>query len=366
MTTLQIVVPALVAFVVSALATPMVSRMAVALDVVDRPNQRKVNRRPNIPLLGGLAVALGLVMGLSVANLMIPSPTRLDLRVEGFVIGASLLVGLGAIDDRWNLRALPKFTVQFLAAGVAIYYGYEIDYITEPFSGSTIWLPLWLSWLVSALWIVGITNAINFMDGLDGLATGIGAIIGTTLTVIAWRANQSVGVTFGLALVGALLGFLPFNFSPSRIMLGDTGALFVGYSLALFSLGSYRQANVLTFLVPLLALAVPIADTGLSVLRRLRSGKHPFAADRGHMHHRLLAFEGSDRNAVLSLYFLTTCFCIIAVSFTRLHGLAAVIFLSAVVVLTVRLLRNLGMFAPQEDALDPPAEEVDELQRKAR
>jgi UDP-GlcNAc:undecaprenyl-phosphate GlcNAc-1-phosphate transferase len=365
-TALQIVLPALVAFAVTAVATPMISRLAVALGVVDRPNQRKVNRRPNIPLMGGLAVALGLLVGLSVANLLAAQALGLRAPMEGFVVGASLLLLVGAVDDRWTLSALPKLSVEILAAGAAIYAGYQIDYVTEPFSGRTLWLPMWLSWLVTALWIVGITNAINFMDGLDGLATGIGAIIATTLTIIAWRADQSIGVVFGVVLVSALLGFLPFNFSPSRIMLGDTGALFLGYSLSLLALESYRQATVLTFLVPLLALAVPIADTGVSVLRRIRAGKHPFAADRGHMHHRLLDFEGSPRNAVLSLYFLTACFCVIAVSFTRLHGAAAILFLAAVIVLTIRLLRNLGMFASQEEAPAPRAERSEELRGNVR
>jgi UDP-GlcNAc:undecaprenyl-phosphate GlcNAc-1-phosphate transferase len=144
--------------------------------------------------------------------------------------------------------------------------------------------------------------------------------------------------------VGALLGFLPYNFPPARMFLGDTGALFIGYVLALISLEGFRKVTVLTFVVPLLALAVPILDTGLSIVRRLRRRRHIFSPDREHMHHRLLEAAGSQRSAVLSIYFLTGCFCVIAVSFTRLQGYAAIVFLGAVAVLTIRLLRNLGFF----------------------
>jgi UDP-GlcNAc:undecaprenyl-phosphate GlcNAc-1-phosphate transferase len=206
---------------------------------------------------------------------------------------------------------------------------------------------------VTTLWIVGVTNALNLIDGLDGLAAGVGAIVGGTLTLICWQIGQPLGVLMGVALVGALLGFLPFNFSPARIFLGDTGALFIGYMLSLLAIEGYAKASLLTFVVPLLALAVPIMDTLLSILRRLRRHTKVFSADRLHMHHRLLESEGSQRSAVLSLYFLTACFCVIALSFTRLEGVAAILFLAMVLALTYRLLRNLGLF----DAGTPDAGE---------
>jgi UDP-GlcNAc:undecaprenyl-phosphate GlcNAc-1-phosphate transferase len=159
--------------------------------------------------------------------------------------------------------------------------------------------------------------------------------------VIAWQVGLPSGVVVGLSLVGALVGFLYFNFPPARIFLGDTGAYFVGYCLALLSLEGYQRVTLLTFIVPILALAVPILDTLLSVLRRVRLRSNPLSADRHHIHHRMLESEGNERSAVLSIWFLNACFCIIAVSFTRLEGPYAIIFLAAVVVLTVRLLRNL-------------------------
>jgi UDP-GlcNAc:undecaprenyl-phosphate GlcNAc-1-phosphate transferase len=153
----------------------------------------------------------------------------------------------------------------------------------------------------------------------------------------------------GVALVGALLGFLPYNFPPARIFIGDTGALFIGYALSILTLEGYQRVTVITFLVPLLALAVPLLDTGLSVIRRLRTGAGVMQADRLHIHHRLLIeHEGSHRSAVLSLYFLTVCFCVIAVSFTRLQGVVSLVFLGVVALLTLRILRNLGLFSVEE------------------
>ena len=156
--------------------------------------------------------------------------------------------------------------------------------------------------------------------------------------------GASVRVCIGVALVGALLGFLPYNFWPARIFLGDTGSLFIGFILALLALAGYRQLTLITFVVPLLALAVPIMDTCISIIRRIRKGAPIFTADRHHMHHRLLASEGTQRAAVLQFYLLTAAFCLIALSFTKLSGPIAMLFLVAVVVLTLRLLWNLDAF----------------------
>lgn len=343
MTTIaSLLTPLLVAMVVAAAATPWVARLAVRLGVVDRPDERKVNRRPNIPLLGGLGVALGFFAG--VAALLAIASGAVDDRdhLSGALLGSAMLLALGVVDDRWALTARTKLVVQIAAAAVAISYGYRIDRITDPVSMTRVPLSELATWLVTAAWILGITNAMNLMDGLDGLATGLGAIIGTTLTWIAWQADQIVGVYVGLAFVGALLGFLPFNFPPARIFLGDTGALFIGFNLSLLAISGYRKMSVLTFVVPLLALAVPLLDTMLSIYRRVRRRSSIMAPDRQHMHHRLLEAEGSHRSAVLSLWFLTACFCVIAVSFTRLEGWAAGVFLAIVSILTLRLLRNLG------------------------
>ena len=334
----------LIALAVSALATPIIARLAITLGAVDQPDERKVNRRPNIPLWGGVSVALGFFVGMAAAILLTPEEVVFRSHLEGLLLGGLLVLSLGAFDDRWGLGALPKLAVQIVAAGIAIAFGFQIDHLTDPISRQVWYFPTWLIWVLTTIWIVVVTNSINLMDGLDGLASGIAAIIAVTLTFIAWQANQVLGVVVGVALVGALLGFLPYNFPPARIFVGDTGALFIGYSLSLLALEGYQRVTLLTFIVPLLALAVPLIDTLLSILRRMRRRTNIMQADRLHIHHRLLESEGSHRSAVLSLYFLTACFCIIAVSFTRLEGYAALLFLGAVGLLTLRLLRNLGFF----------------------
>lgn len=330
----------------SAVATPFVSWLARSLGVVDQPNERKVSQRDNMPLLGGLAVATGTALGLGSALAMSGTAAVGEARFEGFLIGALLLLVLGIVDDRSGLGARPKLVVQILAALVAVNFGFRIEEFREPLSGVEYVLPVWLQWGITTLWIVAVTNAMNLVDGLDGEAAGIGCIIAITLSVICWQIDQHVGVVLGVALVGALIGFLPFNFPPAKIFLGDTGALFIGYALSLLAIqgyiGGHRKAAILTFAVPILALAVPLLDTGSSIVRRMRSGRPILDADNLHLHHRLLASEGSQRGAVLSLYFLTACFCIIALSFSRLRGYVAIAFFGAVVLLTVRLLWNMG------------------------
>jgi UDP-GlcNAc:undecaprenyl-phosphate GlcNAc-1-phosphate transferase len=294
-----------------------------------------------MPLAGGLAVAAGFAAGFAVA-LQAAGDSIAHDQLIGILVGGAIMVVAGVFDDRFGMKAWSKFLVQAVAATIAIASGFEITHFTDPFTRTTFFLANWMAWAVSMFWIVGVTNAVNLVDGLDGLAAGVGAIIGVTLTVIAWQAGQWFGVCIGISLVGALLGFLPFNFWPARIFLGDTGSLFIGYILALLALDGYRQLTLITFVVPLLALAVPIMDTFLSIVRRIRMHAPIFTADKLHMHHRLLATEGSHRGAVLQFYILTAAFCLIAVSFTKLEGTTAAVFLLAVLALTIRMLWNLG------------------------
>ncbi len=328
----------------AAVATPFVMRLACRIGAVDRPNERKVSRREGMPLLGGLAVGTGCAAGIAVGLQLVEEP-QLARGVVGFAGGGALLVLVGVWDDRFQLRPAVKLIFQLAAAAIAIKAGFQVDLFSNPITRETLPVPAWILWPVSLLWIVGVTNAMNLIDGLDGLSSGIGAIIAGTLTAICWQADQWVGVVIGLALFGALFGYLPFNFPPARIFLGDTGALLIGFTLSLLALEGYRKTALLAFIVPLIALAIPLLDTTLSIVRRLRSGRGVFAPDRLHMHHRLLEREGSHRSAVLMLYFLTSCFCMIAVSFSQLDGWVALLYLVAVIGVTIRLLRNLDAFS---------------------
>ena len=341
------------ALLTAALATPLASRLSFALGAIDRPNERKVSARQNIPRWGGLAVALGTFVGVGVALLLAPADDGLEkTTLEALLVGAMLVLGIGAMDDRWALAAWPKLFVEIAAAGIAYAVGFRIEHVTDPITGTVWYFAPWLCWLLTTAWIVVVTNSLNLIDGLDGLCTGVSAIIGTALTLLAWQGGHVPGLMIGVPLVGALLGFLPFNFPPARIFVGDTGALFIGYVLSLLAIESYQRVTVVTFLVPLLALAVPLLDTSLSIMRRLRRRSNVMLADREHIHHRLLKdFDGSHRPAVLSLYFLTACFCLIAISFTRLHGFVVIVFLALVLLLTYRILKNLGLISPPPPAV---------------
>ena len=364
------ILPLIVSFFLAALATavltPVAGKLATLLNVVDRPSERKVSDRQGIPLLGGLAVVAGCALGLFAYVLTAGESDLVKVRehLAAFMAGGMLLVMVGAWDDRFDLGAWQKIPFQLLAAAIAINAGFVIDYFTNPFTLVTHMLPQWLSWLFTLGWIVVVTNAMNLIDGLDGLTTGIGAIIAGTLAIICFQADQLSGLLIAMAMLGALLGFLPFNFPPARIFLGDAGALFIGFALALISIQGYKKATLLTFIVPLLALAVPLLDTVLSVIRRVRAGKRIFSADKRHMHHLLLAREGSERKAVLWLYFQTLCFGIIAISFVDLRGYSAYIFLIAVVILTLRLLKNLDVLGI-EKVESAPREPRDNTERSA-
>ncbi len=342
--------PLVVALVVSALCTPVVAIVARKLGVVDRPNERKVSRRDQMPLLGGVAVAAGVAAALWAVSIVFGEEILRPDRLRGFVFGGGLILAVGVVDDRFGMGALTKLLGQVAAASIAFHAGFAIESFRFPMSGDAFELGWWVSYAVTLFWIVAVTNAVNLIDGLDGLATGISAIMAVTMAYVCLTAGQTPGVVYGAAIVGGALGFLPYNFPPARIFLGDTGALYLGFSISLLAvegyMGGYRRASVLPFVVPLMALAVPLMDTLLSIVRRVRSGAGVFSADRMHMHHRLLRTEGSHGRAVLFLYLLTACFCAISVYFAILQNLvSAAVLLAMVLILTLRLLRNLGIFS---------------------
>jgi len=350
---------------IAALSTPPVIRFAKSIGIVDRPSERRVSSRSAMPLLGGLAIGLGTGGGLLAAHL-VQLGGGLSIQVVGFAAGGVILLAVGAWDDRFTMPVYAKLFFQIVAAVIAVRVGFRIDLFSNPLTSVTFAVPGWILWPVSLLWIVGVTNSMNLIDGLDGLSAGLGAIIAATLTIICWQAGQWTGVVIGLALFGALIGYLPFNFPPARIFLGDTGSLVIGFALALLALEGYRKAAFLAFIVPMLALAIPLLDTSLSIVRRLRSGRGVFSADRLHMHHRLLLREGSHKNAVLMLYFLTGCFCMIAISISQLDGWLALVYLIAVVAVTIRLLRNLDAFSLEvkSGAAVDPVDPVDESKKE--
>src|SRR3954449_10522576 len=292
---LQVVWGALLAFVIVVLLTPAVGGMARILGVVDAPGGRRVNRLP-VPRLGGIALFLGIFVP-ALAFLPFSRDTR------GVLLGASIAVTVGAIDDFRGLRWWEKLGGQVLAAAVPIWFGVWVDRFTFPFVGVHA-VPEWLGAPLTIVWIVAIMNMVNFLDGLDGLAAGVSAIAGLTFAIIALSLEKPEAAILSAIVFGACVGFLRHNFYPARIFMGDSGALLLGFVLAAISVqGLLKTAATVALFFPLLVLAVPIVDTTFVVLRRLKHGQHVFEGDQAHLHHRFLRRGFSQPRAALTIWF---------------------------------------------------------------
>lgn len=310
------------AAIVTWATTPVVIRLAARLGAVDHPTARKVHRSP-IPRIGGAAVCVGFIAGVLVGAIRDGYLGALPSRHVYFLsMGAAVaaMFALGFVDDLRGLSFRSKFAVQILV-GTAIWFaGFRIDSFANPLLGGSIELgPFSLP--VTVFWIVGVTNAINLIDGLDGLATGSALVTTSTVAAIAIYQGKPGVIILSLALVGSLLGFLPYNFNPARIFLGDSGSMFLGFVLSVISIrGCQKGTTVVAVVAPLLLLGLPLLDTTLAIVRRgwsltragvgegrgvgwmIRNLHRLFLPDRGHLHHRLLDGGVSHRKAVLILY----------------------------------------------------------------
>ena len=298
------------ALIISLAATPAAKWFAQRIGAMDVPkDSRRVHKSP-IPRLGGLAIFAGFLISVILF-------VDITLQIRGILIGAVLIVIIGAIDDIMQLPALVKLIVQIIAALIAIWHGIIIDTFSNPFvfSASEYWHLRSFSIPLTVIWIVAITNSVNLIDGLDGLAAGVSIISSIVMLIISLMVSDPNVALVMAALAGACLGFLPYNFNPAKIFMGDTGALLLGYILATMSiLGLFKFYAVVSFAAPFLVLALPLFDTSFAFLRRLLKGKNPMSPDRGHFHHRLLDMGLNQKQAVVVLY-----------TISGLLGLAAVV-----------------------------------------
>ena len=289
-----------IAFLLSLATTPLAKLVAYIIGAVDIPRDgRRMHKKP-IPRCGGLAI----IFGFMASVLCFGPPTR---GLAAMMIGAGIIAVMGVVDDCKNLDAKIKFAIQILAALIVVVVGnYRIEVMTNPniFTDNPyIVFPWWMSGIVSVLWIVFITNAVNFIDGLDGLAAGVSAIMSVTLVFIAVRAGEYSVAVVGTALMGACFGFLPFNFNPAKIFMGDTGSTFLGFILATLSIqGVFKSYAIISFAVPILIMGLPLFDAMFAMIRRIAKGQSPMTADRGHLHHRLIDMGFSQKQSVLILY----------------------------------------------------------------
>ena len=309
MNAFTLIVTFVLATVTAALVTPLVTRLATHVGMVDDIGDRRMHARPK-PRIGGVAVFLGFAFALfGVVGYLIANHRLLDLDsihdILGLLFGGTLILTVGLWDDIMGLRPREKFLAQLVVAAISLLYGFVIQGLDNPFHrGDYIHFPYPVSVVLTLAWYVSMMNAINFIDGLDGLLSGLTAISGTALLVIEMTHGHPELALVLASLVGASLGFLPFNFNPAKIILGDCGALFIGYIFATVSIiGVSKTAISISLLIPLVVLALPIVDTAATIVRRTRAGKKITEADRGHFHHQLIFRFGLNvRQAVLLIY----------------------------------------------------------------
>mgnify|MGYP000181721509 CR=1 FL=1 len=278
--------------------------------------------------MGGLAIFLAFLLSVLVF-------ADIDRQMQGILLGSIMIVILGVLDDIMALKALPKLFVQIAAAGVAVWHGCTIQFVSNPnvFSEATYLNLGWLSIPVTIIWIVAITNAVNFIDGLDGLAVGVSAISTASLIVVALMVKEVNIAIILCALFGACLGFIPYNMNPAKIFMGDTGSTFLGYILATLSItGLFKMYAIISFAVPFLILGIPIFDISFAFLRRIAHGQNPMKADRGHFHHRLIDMGLNQKQAVAALYVISSILGLSAVVLTSSGAIKAMLFLMALAV----------------------------------
>ena len=323
---IKVMLAILIAFVVSFALTPVVKILAQKVGAMDVPGEaRRVHDHP-IPRMGGLAIFLGFI----VSMLLFVDITQ---EVRGILLGSIIIVITGVIDDIISLRAWTKFLIQILSAVIAVLHGVVINVVSNPnvFSSQEAIVLGWLAIPLTVLWIVGITNSVNLIDGLDGLAVGVSTISCVTILVVALLVPEPNVALIVAALAGACIGFMPYNLNPAKIFMGDTGSTFLGYMLATVSImGLFKFYAVISFAVPFLILGLPIFDTANAIIRRVAAGRSPMSPDRGHVHHKLIDMGFNQKQAVAILYAISATLGLTAVVLTSSGEVKAIVLLLAV------------------------------------
>lgn len=336
-----------VAILVSFISTPLVRKFAIVINAIDVPkDERRVHKKP-IPKLGGLAIYLGFIVALILKKGPITKPET------GILLGSFIIVIGGFIDDLIDLKPWQKLLFQIAGACILIAFGIKISMITNPISNSNSYIKIGevLGAISTLIWVVGITNAFNLIDGLDGLAAGIGIISSSTMALIAFLSGQGriEAQILSLILAGAILGFLPYNFNPASIFMSDVGSQLIGFLLAAISLeGAIKSASAVVIAVPILAFGLPIYDTIFAIIRRKINGKPIMQADKGHLHHRLLAMGLSQKQAVLIMYLISAVLGLMAVIVMQLANTKAYTVLAIVILIIVIIAFKFGLFNHKE------------------
>lgn len=332
----------LIALFVALIVTPAVIVLAAKTGAMDAPDARKVHKGP-MPRIGGLAIYCGFMAAILAMLNFAELTQEVANGVIGLLLGGTLIVIIGLIDDYKNLPAKVKLLGQVLAACVVVYFDVRIDVITDPF-GDYLYLE-YLAAPATVFWIVGLTNTVNLIDGLDGLAAGVSTIASVTIMLVALQEDVMIVALFTAALAGAALGFLRYNFNPAKIFMGDTGSMFLGFILAGISvIGAVKCTATIALIVPILALGLPIMDTTFAIIRRYRGGVPIFKPDKGHLHHRLLDLGFSQRQAVLLMYVISALLGLSAVALNEVSGGMSIVIVVCVLLVVFLGARKLGIF----------------------
>lgn len=304
----MLLISAMICFITALIATPLVKRLAIKIGAVDKPNERKVHQKL-MPRLGGLAIFISMLVGLAIS---LPD-SKFTIPV---LLGSLVIIITGMLDDMYEISPKVKLLGQFIAASIVIYGGVEVEYIILPFYEGEFNLGM-LSIPLTFLWIVGITNAINLIDGLDGLAAGVSSIVLLTISTMAIFIPNPFVMTLGFILLASTLGFLVYNFHPAKIFMGDTGALFLGFMISVLAVLGFKEITFFSLLLPIIILGVPISDTFFAIIRRIVNKKPLSAPDKSHLHHCLLRLGYSHRKTVLIIYAMSAFFGIAAIILSK-------------------------------------------------
>ena len=346
-----VVLALVVALIVSFLMTPVVKGLAYKVGAIDVPRDARRMHKVPIPRLGGLAIFIGFMV-----SVFLFVNIRGDRAMQSILLGAVVILVLGVLDDIMALPAMLKFVVQIAAACIPALNGVVIQAISNPniFSDDLYWVLDGLSIPITILWIVGITNAVNLIDGLDGLANGVSAISATTVLVISLMASELPVAIMMAALVGACVGFMPYNTNPAKMFMGDTGAMFLGYILATMSIqGLFKFYAVISFVVPFLILGLPIFDTAFAFIRRVAHGQSPMHADRSHIHHRLIDMGLNQKQAVATLYVISAILGLSAVVLTTGGEQKAMLLFATLCIVAVVAARVVFPHEKHEETKEP-------------
>jgi UDP-GlcNAc:undecaprenyl-phosphate/decaprenyl-phosphate GlcNAc-1-phosphate transferase len=325
----------IVCFFISFLITPLVKKLAYIIGATDRPNMRKVHQTL-MPRLGGLAIYLSFLAGV-----VFLQPE--NQYAASIMIGSGIIVITGVCDDIFELSARIKLLAQLAAAFVVVLYGgLQITFINLPFGG--LFEFGYLSIPLTILWIIGITNAINLIDGLDGLAAGVSSIALVSISGMAIIMGNMYVVIIGSILLVCTLGFLYYNFHPAKIFMGDTGALFLGFMISVLSLLGFKNVTFVSFIVPVIILGVPISDTIFAIVRRIINKQPLSSPDKSHLHHCLLRAGFTHRQTVIIIYGMAAFFGLVAVIFSQAKLWGSMLLVAILIFIIELVAEKIGLF----------------------